>query len=110
MAKKASHIKNGVLFAKQLGMRLIIRNTGHDFLGRSVGWGSLVINTHYFQEVAFVDSWSGPGEYKGTAVTIGAGVQARPLLKQAHAQNPPLTVVVGECPVCYDSRNFVESL
>ncbi|KAJ9139009.1 FAD-binding domain-containing protein [Coniochaeta hoffmannii] len=98
MAKKESHVKAGILFAKQFGMRLIIRNTGHDFIGRSTGWGSLVINTHSFQDVKFVDSWHGPGGYNGRAVTIGAGVQARDLLRQAHAQNPPLTVVVGECP------------
>lgn len=99
MAKKESHIKTGILFAKQFGMRLIIRNTGHDFIGRSTGWGSLVINTHSFQDVTFLDSWSGPGDYHGRAITIGAGVQARDLLRKAHAQNPPLTIVVGECPV-----------
>ncbi|KAB5545730.1 hypothetical protein GE09DRAFT_217595 [Coniochaeta sp. 2T2.1] len=97
-AKKASHIEAGVLFAKQYGIRLIIRNTGHDFIGRSTGWGSLVVNTHSFQDVNFVKSWDGPGDYRGSAVTIGAGVQARDLLRKAHAQSPPLTVVVGECP------------
>ena len=99
MAKKESHIQAGILFTKQFGVRLVIRNTGHDFIGRSTGWGSLVINTHSFQDVNFVSSWNGPGGYNGSAVTIGAGVQARDLLRKAHAQRPPLTVVVGECPV-----------
>jgi hypothetical protein len=34
MAKKADDIKTGIQFAKQFGIRLIIRNTGHDFIGR----------------------------------------------------------------------------
>jgi hypothetical protein len=99
MAKKKEHIRAGVQFAKLYGMRLIIRNTGHDFLGRSTGWGSLIINTHDFKGVSFTNKWKGPGEYKGSAVTVGAGVQGRELLRLAHAQSPPLSVVVGECPV-----------
>ncbi|KAH8895378.1 FAD-binding domain-containing protein [Thozetella sp. PMI_491] len=98
LAKTKEHVKAGVDFARKNSLRLIIRNTGHDFIGRSVGWGALVVNTHSFQDVAFVDSWTGPGKYRGSAVTIGAGVQGRALLRLAHAQNPPKVVVTGECP------------
>jgi hypothetical protein len=66
----------------------------------------LVINIHSFQEVTSTDAWEGPGDYNSRAVTIGAGVQGRSLLRQAHAQNPPLTVVVGECPVCASSHSI----
>jgi hypothetical protein len=105
MATTAKHIQAGILFAKENGLRLIIRNTGHDFLGRSTGWGALVINTHSFQDVNFIKSWTGPGDYTGTAVTVGAGVQGRALLKLANAQSPPVTVVVGECPVGITANN-----
>ncbi|KAK3326009.1 hypothetical protein B0H66DRAFT_145406 [Apodospora peruviana] len=97
MAKKTSHIQAGIRFASQNNLRLIIRNTGHDFLGRSVGWGALVINTHSFQDVAFTNSWKGAGTYKGSAVTVGAGVQAINVLKMAHALDPPKVMVTGEC-------------
>ena len=80
---------------------MIIRNTGHDFIGRSTGWGALVINTHSFQDVEFIKNWNGPGGYTGGAVTIAAGVQGRALLRKAVAQNPPVTVVTGECPVSW---------
>jgi hypothetical protein len=100
-ATKKAHIKAGVDFARKNNLRLLIRNTGHDFAGRSTGWGALIINTHSFQDVKFFKKWDGPGGYAGGAVTIGAGVQGRALLKQAVAQNPPVTVVVGECPVCF---------
>ncbi|KAI8963155.1 FAD-binding domain-containing protein [Daldinia sp. FL1419] len=97
-AQSKEHIKAGVDFARENNLRLIIRNTGHDFIGRSTGWGALVINTHSFQDVEFTAEYGGPGDYKGGAVTIGAGVQGRALLTQAHVQNPPVTVLTGECP------------
>ncbi|KAI2629340.1 FAD-binding domain-containing protein [Hypomontagnella submonticulosa] len=97
-AKTKNHVERGIAFARDNSLRLIIRNTGHDFIGRSTGWGSLIINMHAFQDVAFTTRYSGPGGYKGSAVTIGAGIQARQLLTLANAQNPPVTVVTGECP------------
>ncbi|KAH8664719.1 hypothetical protein BX600DRAFT_381863 [Xylariales sp. PMI_506] len=98
LAQTKEHIKAGVDFAREHELRLIIRNTGHDFLGRSTGWGALVINTHSFQDIEFTTSYAGPGNYTGGAVTIGAGVQGRALLGQAFAQDPPVTLVTGECP------------
>ncbi|RYP62196.1 hypothetical protein DL771_009828 [Monosporascus sp. 5C6A] len=97
-AQTKEHIKAGVDFARENNVRLIIRNTGHDFIGRSTGWGALVINTHSFQDVEFTDKYTGPGGYTGGAVTIGAGVQGRALLAKAHAQDPPVQVMTGECP------------
>lgn len=99
MAKTTAHIQEGVKFAKKNNLRLIIRNTGHDFLGRSVGWGALVINTHSFQSIQVKDQWNGKGPkgYKGPAITVGAGVQAQKALQTLHALNPPKIMVTGEC-------------
>ncbi|KAK6835171.1 isoamyl alcohol oxidase [Apiospora arundinis] len=59
MAKSQSHVKAGIDFAREKNLRLVIRNTGHDFIGRSTGWGSLVINTHYFQDLlGSVQQWA----------------------------------------------------
>jgi hypothetical protein len=80
-------------------MRLIIRNTGHDFMGRSTGYGSLIINTHSFKDVKFISKYIGPGEWTGSAATVGAGVQGRELYRQAFAQKPKRVIVGGECPV-----------
>lgn len=49
MAKTKDHIKAGIDFARENNVRLVIRNTGHDFMGRSTGYGSLAINTHNFK-------------------------------------------------------------
>lgn len=98
LAKKKEHIKAGVDFARTHNLRLIIRNTGHDFMGRSTGYGSLIINTHTFKETTFVAKYSGPGKWDGSAATVGAGVQGRELYRQAFAQDPKVVIVGGECP------------
>jgi hypothetical protein len=98
-AYNKNHIKSGLDFARDHNLRLVVRNTGHDFIGRSAGWGSLIIRTHNFQEVSWIKSYKGPGKYKGRAVTMGAGIQGRDILTQAHAQKPPQALMTGECPV-----------
>ena len=99
VAKTKDQIKAGVDFARERNLRLIIRNTGHDFMGRSTGFGSLIINTHSFKDVKFVKKYSGPGDWSGSAAVVGAGVQGRELYRQAFAQTPKVVIVGGECPV-----------
>lgn len=67
--------------------------------GRSTGWGSLIINTHSFKDVKFVQKYDGPGDWTGSAATVGAAVQGRELFRQAFAQSPKVVIVGGECPV-----------
>lgn len=98
-AKTIAHIQAGVLFAKNNNLRLIIRNTGHDFLGRSVGWGALVINTHGFKDISLTNSYRGACDYTGSAITVGAGVQAFEALSKLHSLSPPKIMVTGECAV-----------
>jgi hypothetical protein len=108
MATKAQHVKAGIDFARRNNLRLIVRNTGHDFVGRSTGFGSLVINTHSFQQIDWIDAYRGPGGYKGGAVTIGAGVQGQTILAAGHARSPPLVVVTGECPTVGIAGGFIQ--
>ncbi|KAL2268984.1 hypothetical protein VTJ83DRAFT_3830 [Remersonia thermophila] len=107
-AKKMQHIKAGVDFARQNNLRLVIRNTGHDFLGRSVGWGSLIINTHSLKDIKFHKRWMGGCGYSGPAVTLGAGVQAFEVLEKANKLNPPKVVVTGECATVGVSGGLVQ--
>ncbi|KAK0720182.1 hypothetical protein B0H67DRAFT_483633 [Lasiosphaeris hirsuta] len=96
-AKTVGHIQAGINFARDNNLRLVVRNTGHDFLGRSVGWGALVINTHSFQDISLSNTWEGAGAYSGPTITVGAGVQAINALKRLHSVNPPRIMVTGEC-------------
>lgn len=98
-AKNKDHIKAGIDFARKKNLRLIIRNTGHDFIGRSTGWGGLIIRTHELQDYEFLNSYDGPGDYNGKAITIAAGIQARSILTKGHELDPPQMLLTGECPV-----------
>ncbi|KAI9168085.1 FAD-linked oxidoreductase ZEB1 [Paramyrothecium foliicola] len=90
-------IKAGLDFARDYNIRLVVRNTGHDFQGRSTGWGSLIIRTRTLQNVEWIQRYNGPGLYKGRAVTLGAGIQGGQILAQANKQVPPQALMTGEC-------------
>jgi len=68
-------IQLAVNFARNRNLRLNIKNTGHDFVGRSTGYGSLSVWTHYLKGIDLISGYS-IGEYQGTAVKIGGGVEA----------------------------------
>ncbi|RNJ58313.1 hypothetical protein D7B24_004954 [Verticillium nonalfalfae] len=108
MAKTRDHIKAGVDFARSRNIRLVMRNTGHDFESRSAGASSLAINTHSFKDISFTDKYDGPGGYRGPTITIGAGVQGYEVIDAAHAQNPPRLVVTGECATVGVAGGFIQ--
>ncbi|KAI5809130.1 FAD binding domain-containing protein [Peziza echinospora] len=108
LAKTKEDIKAGVDFARENNIRLVIRNTGHDFMGRTTGFGSLAINTHSFKKVEFIKSYTGPGGYTGGAVKVGAGIETRELYTAAFNQEPKVLVVGGECPTVGIAGGYVQ--
>ena len=84
-----------IKFACAKNLRLIIKNTGHDYLGRSTGRGALSIWTHKMQNITFSDNFKPDGSRKGvgTTVTIDAGVQLAPLYYAVAQRNQ--SVVIG---------------
>ncbi|SPQ21599.1 3e7567a7-fedb-4333-9972-a6d3adc3bb36 [Thermothielavioides terrestris] len=84
----------GVRFAQANNIRLTIKNTGHDFLGRSSGAGSLALWTHNIKDIAFFN-YRGR-DYAGPAARLGAGVQYSDLYPVASAHS--LRVLGGSCP------------
>lgn len=84
----------GIRFAQEHNIRLTIKNTGHDFLGRSAGRGSLGLWMHNLKDVSFFE-YTSPA-YSGPAARIGAGVQFGELYATASAQG--YRVVGGACP------------
>ncbi|KAG2005059.1 FAD binding domain-containing protein [Coprinopsis cinerea AmutBmut pab1-1] len=79
LATKKEHVKASIDFARNNHVCLIIGNTGHDFMDRSTGYGSLAINAHSFKDVTFHANYTRPGWYSGPAVTVAAGIQGREL-------------------------------
>ncbi|CAA7271039.1 unnamed protein product [Cyclocybe aegerita] len=66
-------------FVRRAGVNLVIKNTGHDFKGRSSAPDSLALWMHHLKSMTFVPKFvpekcTARG-YGVTAITIGAGVQ-----------------------------------
>ncbi len=76
----AADIAAVVGFARDRGLRLAIKGTGHDYLGRSRTPGSLLLWTHAMREVTVHDAFTpagapADGEWPVPAVTVGAGTR-----------------------------------
>lgn len=98
-------IAQTIRFADENNIRLVIRNTAHDYVGRSTGAGGLAIWTHFLQGVE-VTEWSG-ADYTGKAVKIAAGAQGLEVLEAASAAG--LVVVTGECPSVGIAGGYTQS-
>lgn len=55
-ARTILDVKLAVCFASQYNLRLAVKNTGHDIMGRSTARGAFMIWTHYLKEVSFSDT------------------------------------------------------
>ncbi|KAI0371891.1 FAD-binding domain-containing protein [Pilatotrama ljubarskyi] len=78
-ARSVADIQAAVRFAARHNLRLVVKNTGHDFLGRSAGKGSFMIWTHHLKSITMHDSFgplgAPPEEVYEHTLTLGAGVQ-----------------------------------
>jgi FAD/FMN-containing dehydrogenase len=78
-AESAADIAAAVDFAREHGAGLVIKGTGHDYLGRSCAPGSLMIWTHRMREVTVHDGFVRAGSSAGVAgvpaITVGAGTR-----------------------------------
>lgn len=95
--QSAFDIQQAVRFAQDHNLRLAIKNTGHDFLGRSTAPESLQILTHDMKDIKLVDDFVPNGAPKniseGPAVHLAAGVQLPELYAAVERHNR--TVIVG---------------
>src|SRR5690349_19375691 len=96
-------VQAGFEFAQEKNVRLVVKNTGHDYLGRSNGQGALSLWTHNLKEITFLNYTS--SRYTGPAVRIGAGVQAYEIYDAAAARG--LRFVGGFCPTVGVAGGFV---
>ncbi|KAK5125334.1 hypothetical protein LTR85_000443 [Meristemomyces frigidus] len=74
-ARTYEHVAAGITFAKKYNLRLVIRDTGHDILGRSVGYGSMQIWIKYLRTgITYHETFKQAGStWNGSAFTIGGG-------------------------------------
>lgn len=90
-----SDIKAALAFVQKHNIRLVIRNTGHDNLGRSTGHAALGIWLHYVTGNQFQPNYKSAG-YSGPAVTVLAGESSGNLL--AGLVKHHMLAVGGACP------------
>jgi hypothetical protein len=84
-----------VNFARNTGVRFVIKNTGHDFSGKSGGAGSLSVWVHNLKDIAYLPSFdNATTDYNGPAFKAGAGVQVYEIY--AAARDHGLVVIGGE--------------
>ncbi|PYH85196.1 FAD-binding domain-containing protein [Aspergillus uvarum CBS 121591] len=88
-----AHISATLKFAYEHNIRLVIRNTGHDYNGKSTGAGGLGVWTHNLKSRTLVDYNS--THYTGPAVRLGSGVQGFEAYEFADEHG--YQVVGGEC-------------
>ncbi|QRW18486.1 FAD-binding domain protein [Rhizoctonia solani] len=96
-AQNEIHVSEAIKFADKYNLSLVVKNTGHDFLGRSSGKGSFSIWTHNLRGINFTDSFVAPGclenEVALPAVTVKAAEQWLDVYRAADAHN--VSVVGG---------------
>ncbi len=70
------HVQAAVRFAVMNNLRLTIKSTGHDYLGRSTAAGSLLLWLHHMKNMTLIEQYSSCGLANvSNAVRIGAGAQ-----------------------------------
>jgi hypothetical protein len=89
-----AQIQLAVNFARNTNIRLVVKNTGHDYLGKSAGAGSLSVWMHNLKEIDYLPNYKTKG-YTGKAFKVGAGVTVQEVYRAAEAQDT--TVQGGIC-------------
>jgi hypothetical protein len=78
-AEAAADIVAAVDFAREKRIGLVIKGTGHDYLGRSSAAGSLLVWTHRMRDITVHDTFTPVGanrrDYDVPAITFGAGTR-----------------------------------
>jgi len=77
-----AQIQLAINFARATNIRLVIKNTGHCYLGKSTGAGALSLWMHNMEQIDFFPNYEGPG-YTGPALKLGAGVRVRQVYEAA---------------------------
>ncbi|KAI1662066.1 hypothetical protein F4813DRAFT_343340 [Daldinia decipiens] len=81
-------------FAAAKNIRLVIRNTGHDYFGKSTGAGGLALWTHFLKDTELIDNYESTA-YTGKALRLGAGIEA--LEAYQAADKAGVAIVGGGC-------------
>jgi FAD/FMN-containing dehydrogenase len=88
-----------VKFASFNNLRLVVKSSGHDTLGRSTAPYSLLVRTAGLQNISMTDAFFVGTRNMGPAVTIGSGVRTQTLYQEMKA-NGKIVVAPTAATVC----------
>lgn len=93
-AREPKHVASAVTFARKHNIRVSIKNTGHDYFGRSTSPNTLAIWTHNMNKMSYHETFTASncsasnGQYIGE---IGAGAQASDIYAYFEKHNMDVT-------------------
>ncbi|KAJ7474372.1 FAD-binding domain-containing protein [Mycena galericulata] len=100
-AETVADIQAALEFTRKNNLRLVVKSSGHDVLGRSTAPGALLIRTSKFQNISFTDSFLVGTQDVGATITVGSGVHSQMVYQtgKAHGRiavsGPAATVCTG---------------
>ncbi|KAJ6575616.1 FAD-binding domain-containing protein [Mycena vulgaris] len=97
--RSAQDAQAAFAFSQSTGVPLVIKNTGHDYNGRSSAPNSLGLWSHNLKSISYSSRFTPqgcPSRSTIPAVTTGAGIQTIELFEFADLHN--ITVPGGACP------------
>ncbi|KAF5352996.1 hypothetical protein D9758_007905 [Tetrapyrgos nigripes] len=102
-----AHVVKTLGFAREHNLRFVVRNTGHDYMGKSTGKGGLAIWTHYLQDMEWIAEYdSEDGAYRGPAIKASAGASVEQLYDFAAEKGS--VVVGGDCPTVGFAGGYIQ--
>lgn len=103
--RSVEDIQAGLAFAQSRNVRLVVKNSGHDFYGKSTGKGALSLWVHNLKSTTLIPAYNS-SYYRGPAVRIGAGVAGGEAA--TFASEHGYRVVVGSCPTVKAAGGFTQ--
>ncbi|KAJ7130596.1 FAD-binding domain-containing protein [Mycena epipterygia] len=96
--KNVQDVQSAFAFSRNTGVHVVIKNTGHDYKGRSSSPNSLGLWSHNLKSMSYNSLFTPqgcPSKPTFSAVTVGAGIQNTELFEFADIHN--VTVPGGAC-------------
>ncbi|KIJ34200.1 hypothetical protein M422DRAFT_182349 [Sphaerobolus stellatus SS14] len=87
-------IRKTLNFSRTHNIRFVVRNTGHDYMGKSTGTGGLSVWTRHLQETQWIPKYSS-SFYTGPAIKAQAGVSVEQMYKIADENGH--VIIGGDC-------------